>query len=98
MALSSGIKLDASKMQLVQNLEIEMMSDMYNRMTAACHQKCIDTKYHEPELAKGESVCLDRCVAKYLDVHERIGQKLTSMSAQDEEAAKKLLEQQQKSA
>lgn len=32
---------------------------------------------------KGESVCLDRCVAKYLDIHERIGKKLSAMSMQD---------------
>lgn len=41
-------------------------------------------------LGKGESVCLDRCVAKYLDIHERIGKKLTAMSVQDEDLLKKL--------
>nr|CAH0106560.1 unnamed protein product [Daphnia galeata] len=83
-------QMDAAKMQLVQDLEIEMMSDMYNRMTAACHKKCIPPKYKDAELVKGESVCLDRCVAKYLDIHERVGRKLTQMSLQDEEAVKKL--------
>lgn len=39
---------------------------------------------------KGECVCIDRCVAKYLDIHERIGKKLTAMSAQDEDMKKKL--------
>lgn len=39
---------------------------------------------------KGESVCLDRCVAKYLDIHERIGKKLTAMSMQDEDLLKKM--------
>lgn len=39
---------------------------------------------------KGEMVCIDRCVAKYLDIHERIGKKLTSMSVQDEELLKKM--------
>lgn len=98
MALNPNIQLDESKMQLVQNLEIEMMSDMYNRMTNSCHQKCIPPKYSEPDLSKGEGICLDRCVAKYLEVHERLGKKLTALSApQDEEAMKKLLEQQQKS-
>ncbi len=82
--------MDAEKMQIVQDLEIEMMSDMYNRMTAACHKKCIVPKYKDAELAKGESVCLDRCVAKYLDIHERVGRKLTQLSMQDEEAMKKL--------
>jgi import inner membrane translocase subunit TIM10 len=35
-------------------------------------------------------VCIDRCVAKYLDVHERIGKKLTAMSAQDEQLKAKM--------
>lgn len=76
--------------QLVAELEIEMMADMYNRMTAACHRKCIPPKYKDAELNKGESVCIDRCVAKYLEIHERIGKKLTQFSMQDEEAMKKL--------
>ncbi|GIY13851.1 mitochondrial import inner membrane translocase subunit Tim10 [Caerostris darwini] len=92
MAANPAIQLDASKLELVQNLELEMMSDMYNRMTGACNRKCIAPKYSEAELSKGESVCLDRCVAKYLEVHERIGKKLTAMNT-DEEAVKKILEQ-----
>lgn len=96
MATPGGISgLDPSKMQLVADLEIEMMADMYNRMTSACHKKCIPPKYRDPDLSKGESVCIDRCVAKYLDVHERIGKKLTTISMADEEAMKKLQEQQQ---
>lgn len=39
---------------------------------------------------KGEAVCLDRCVAKYLDIHERIGKKLTAMSMQDEALLKNM--------
>ncbi|RWS00346.1 Tim10/DDP family zinc finger protein-like protein [Dinothrombium tinctorium] len=94
MAASGSIPpIDPSKMAIVAELEIEMMSDMYNRMTASCHKKCIPPKYREAELSKGESVCIDRCVAKYLDIHERIGKKLTTISMQDEEAAKKFQEQ-----
>ena len=89
--------LDPSKMQLVADLEIEMMADMYNRMTSACHKKCVPPKYRDPDLSKGESVCLDRCVSKYLEIHERIGKKLTSISMQDEETMKRLQEQQQQS-
>lgn len=83
-------QLDMQKMQMVQELEIEMMSDMYNRMTQACHKKCIPPKYKDAELGKGESVCLDRCIAKYLDIHERIGKKLTQMSMQDEDFVKRM--------
>ena len=84
-------QMDESKMKLVQDLEIEMMTDMYARLTSACHKKvcliktecmylliiynvqCIAPKYREADLQKGEAVCIDRCVAKYLDIHERIG-------------------------
>ena len=75
----------AQNMQIMADLEIEMMTDLFNKLTSACQKKCISSKYKEGELTKGESVCLDRCVAKYLDIHERIGKKLTAMSAQDEQ-------------
>lgn len=81
---------DQAKLQMMQDMEIEMMSDLYNRMTQACHRKCIPPKYNDAELGKGESVCLDRCVSKYLDIHERIGKKLTAMSMQDEDLLKKM--------
>lgn len=74
---------ELANMQLVQELELEMMADMYNRMTAACHKKCIPAQYREGELAKGEAVCIDRCVAKYMDIHERVGKKLTELSMKD---------------
>lgn len=87
-------QLDQSKMQMAVDLEIEMMADMYNRMTNACHRKCIPPRYRDPELTKGESVCLDRCVAKYMDIHDRIGKRLTTISQQDEDLIKRLNEQQ----
>jgi len=74
----------ADPMQMVAELEMEMMSDMYKRMTSACQQKCVASTYKEGDLTKGEAVCLDRCVAKYLDVHERLGKVLTSMTQQDD--------------
>ena len=77
--------MDEEKMKLVQDLEIEMMTDMYSRLSSACHKKCIAPKYREAELQKGESVCIDRCVAKYLEIHERIGKKLTELSMKDQE-------------
>jgi len=89
-------QLDPAKMQAVQELEIEMMSDMYSRMTNACHKKCIPPKYREPDLAKGEGVCIDRCVAKYLDIHERVGKKLTQISMQDENFVKNMQGEQPK--
>lgn len=82
-------QLEQQKMQLLQELEIEMMADMYNRLTSVCHKKCIAPSYGDAEIAKGEAVCLDRCVAKFLDIHERIGKKLSQLSVQDEQLMKK---------
>ncbi|XP_054006104.1 mitochondrial import inner membrane translocase subunit Tim10 [Hylaeus anthracinus] len=89
-------QLGEDQLKLVENLEIEMMSDMYNRMTSACHRKCIPPKYIEAELTKGESICLDRCIAKYLSVHERIGKKLTQISMQEDSFLKGKVAEQQK--
>ncbi|KAH8400866.1 hypothetical protein KR009_001508 [Drosophila setifemur] len=90
MAMPQISSADQAKLQLMQEMEIEMMSDLYKRMTNACHKKCIPPRYSESELGKGEMVCIDRCVAKYMDIHEKIGKKLTAMSMQDEELMKKM--------
>ena len=53
-------QLSQDQMKLVEDLEVEMMSDMYTRMTNSCYSKCIPSKYKDGELGKGEAVCLDR--------------------------------------
>ncbi|KAI9143431.1 Tim10/DDP family zinc finger protein, partial [Paraphysoderma sedebokerense] len=58
--------------------EIEMVTDMFNRIVNSCHNKCIPPKYHDSELTKGESVCIDRCVAKFFEVNVKVGQKLAA--------------------
>lgn len=91
-------ELTEAQAKLVGDLELEMMADMYNRMTVACQKKCIPPKYKDADISKGEAVCLDRCVAKYLEIHDRIGKKLTTMSQQDEATVKQMqaqLQQQQ---
>ncbi|OQV25393.1 putative Mitochondrial import inner membrane translocase subunit Tim10 [Hypsibius exemplaris] len=82
--------LTEDQLSIVAELEIEMMSDMYHRMTNGCFKKCLPLRFKDADLTKGESVCVDRCVAKYLEVHDRIGKKLTSMSMQDEQAMKQI--------
>ena len=56
------------------------------RLTRSCRKKCIPPKYHDGELSKGEAICLDRCVSKFMDVQERAGKKLTAMFAQEQAA------------
>ncbi|NWU35828.1 TIM10 translocase, partial [Hylia prasina] len=80
--------------QLAAELEVEMMADMYNRCgppgEGIGDAGVPGGHYKESELSKGECVCLDRCVAKYLEVHERMGKKLTELSLQDEELLKRM--------
>lgn len=85
-----------AQLKLVADLEMEMMADMYNRMSTTCQKKCIPPRYKDSDLTKGENVCIDRCVAKYMEIHDRIGKKLTQMSQQDEERVKQLQAQMQK--
>ncbi|EOD44531.1 putative mitochondrial intermembrane space translocase subunit protein [Neofusicoccum parvum UCRNP2] len=61
--------------------EIEMVSDMFNRLVQSCTKKCIPTTYREAELDKGESVCLDRCVSKFFDVHTKVSEKMQGEAA-----------------
>ncbi|CAM1504474.1 Fc.00g020650.m01.CDS01 [Cosmosporella sp. VM-42] len=45
-----------------------------DRLQKACQKKCVPTDYRESELNKGESVCLDRCTAKFLDTSMKISE------------------------
>ncbi|KAK2594551.1 protein transporter tim10 [Conoideocrella luteorostrata] len=54
--------------------EMRMMADTYNRLQKVCQKKCIPTDYREGELNKGESVCLDRCTAKFLDTSMKVSE------------------------
>ncbi|KAF1851608.1 uncharacterized protein K460DRAFT_324672 [Cucurbitaria berberidis CBS 394.84] len=56
--------------------EIDMVSDMYSRLLKSCTAKCIDPAYREADLNKGESVCLDRCVAKFFEVNVKVSEKM----------------------
>ncbi|KAI9171658.1 mitochondrial import inner membrane translocase subunit TIM10 [Paramyrothecium foliicola] len=62
--------------QKIASVESEMriMADTYNRLRNQCQKKCIPTDYREGELNKGESVCLDRCTAKFLEASVKISE------------------------
>ncbi|MCJ1325165.1 protein transporter tim10 [Thelotrema lepadinum] len=61
--------------------EIEIVSDMFNRLTQSCAKKCIPADYREAELNKGEAVCLDRCVSKFFEVNMKVSEKMQSDAA-----------------
>jgi import inner membrane translocase subunit TIM10 len=51
------------------------------RLTTSCLKKCIPADYREAELNKGESVCLDRCVAKFFEVNMKVSEKMQGEAA-----------------
>ena len=52
-------------------IEMEMYTDMFNRMTDMCFKKC-RLEYSNSELTIGEMSCIDRCVGKYMEVHKDV--------------------------
>lgn len=51
------------------------------RLTSSCLKKCIPADYREAELNKAESVCLDRCVAKFFEVNMKVSEKMQGEAA-----------------
>ena len=54
---------------------------VYSLHHRSCHAKCISTRYAEGDLNKGESVCIDRCVAKFFEVNKKVGEKMRAVGA-----------------
>lgn len=59
--------------------ELEMVTDLFNRIADSCYNKCISKEYNQADLSQGEAVCIDRCVAKFLDVNGKVGEKMQQM-------------------
>lgn len=63
--------------------EIDMVSDMFSRLVQSCSNKCLNKDYHEADLNKGESVCLDRCVSKFFEVNVKVSEKMQGEASQN---------------
>ncbi|KAF5094803.1 hypothetical protein D0Z03_001984 [Geotrichum reessii] len=59
--------------------ELDMVTDMFNRLVDGCYTKCINTSYSEGDVNKGEALCLDRCVAKYFEVNTKVGEHMQKL-------------------
>lgn len=57
------------------------MANNTSRLSHSCLKKCIPADYREGDLNKGESVCLDRCVAKFFEVNVKVSEKMQGEAA-----------------
>lgn len=51
------------------------------RMVTSCSKKCV-VRYTEGDLNVGEMACVDRCVGKYLQAQEKVGDCLRKFEEQ----------------
>ncbi|CAG8731607.1 6495_t:CDS:2, partial [Acaulospora colombiana] len=51
----------------------------------SCASKCLNQRYSEADLTKGEAVCIDRCVGKFIEANKIIGEKLRESGGEDSE-------------
>ncbi|EGD78278.1 hypothetical protein PTSG_09342 [Salpingoeca rosetta] len=61
---------------MASEVELEAITDLFQKLIQSCQQKCIAQNYKDDQLTKGELVCIDRCVAKFLEVHDIVGKKM----------------------
>ncbi|KAK0542546.1 protein transporter tim10 [Tilletia horrida] len=59
-----------------------MVTDVFNRLVASCHSKCVGKTYQDADLNKGESVCIDRCVSKFFAVNTKVGERMQALGGQ----------------
>ncbi|KKA27763.1 hypothetical protein TD95_001266 [Thielaviopsis punctulata] len=73
----------AEKIAMVES-EFRLHINILERVTRTCQQKCLDQDFREDSLAKSESTCLDRCVAKFFETYMKASE---AMQKQQQEAA-----------
>ncbi|BAO41454.1 Mitochondrial import inner membrane translocase subunit TIM10 [Kluyveromyces marxianus] len=71
--LNSQQKLQAAE------AELDLVTDMFNKLVDNCHKKCIEQSYNDGQLNKNESTCIDRCVAKYFETNVKVGENMQQL-------------------
>ncbi|RPB23083.1 mitochondrial import inner membrane translocase subunit TIM10 [Terfezia boudieri ATCC MYA-4762] len=61
----------AEKLAMAE-MEMDIMAHMINKLGNTCFKKCVNNDYKDTELNKGESVCLDRCVHKFVEAFQKV--------------------------
>ncbi|OBZ88884.1 Mitochondrial import inner membrane translocase subunit tim10 [Choanephora cucurbitarum] len=62
--------------------ELEMVTDLFNRIVDSCHAKCINLSNGQADLTQQDTLCIDNCVAKFFDTNTKVGEKMQKMGQQ----------------
>ena len=74
---------------------MEMYTNLFNKISGQCFNKCASRKHRDTDLSLGEMSCTDRCVGKYLEAQEKIGLVLQKANEAQEAQQKSMMEMQQ---
>lgn len=78
---TSGLEVREERMEYAE-LELQSISLLFETMSRTCKSKCIPPRYGEEELNKGETVCVDRCVAKFFKTNLMVGEYIQNAGIQ----------------
>lgn len=53
--------------------QYDCMAQLLETLRQRCAAKCMALEYGEGDLARGEADCTDRCAAKFMQAHAKIG-------------------------
>ena len=80
-------------------LEMEAVTEMFQKMTFQCYNKCLvgKTNLHgnDSDLNVGELSCTDRCVGKYLEAQKKVGEVMNSFQQQQQQMQQAMAQQMQ---
>ncbi|KAK9877152.1 hypothetical protein WA026_016895 [Henosepilachna vigintioctopunctata] len=73
----------------IQDMEMEVVEDLYNRLTTSCYKKCTAANYLEN--SRSDIHCMDKCMRKYFLVYGLIGKKLSDLTMKDDDKLEKIV-------
>jgi import inner membrane translocase subunit TIM10 len=76
--------------------EMEMYTDLFNKIASSCFKKCSSRKHNDQDLSLGEMTCTDRCVSKYLESQQLIGGVLQKANEAQAQQQQQMTQMQQK--
>ncbi|KAG2378096.1 hypothetical protein C9374_008718 [Naegleria lovaniensis] len=66
-------------------IEAYTLKDNYSLMVKQCFKDCIGLEFKHNDIHAGESICENRCVAKYMEAVDLVKKTLAEIESQEQE-------------